>query len=207
MLKESVIIKLGSEEMKEAENIVTNENGTEKQSSKPKGLLKNFVNEWVIPILAALAIWFVFNKLLFMNIVLPPSGSMIPTLNDNDKLIATRVWDKDSVKRGDIIVFKSEELDNKDLIKRVIGLPGDHVSIINGVVKVNGEEIVESYVKNNELYTNEFDVPDGKIFFLGDNRSNSYDSRYWKNPYIDKSCIEGKARFRYYPFNDMKVIK
>lgn len=165
-----------------------------------------FIKEWVCPIVAALGIWFLLHTFVFINVTLPPSGSMIPTLNNNDKLIAFRVWDKDSIKRGDILVFKSEELD-KTLIKRVIGLPGDHIEIVDGVVSVNGEKIKEDYVKNNQKYNGVFDVPENKLFFLGDNRSNSYDARQWKNPYIDKSCVEGRAKFRYYPINDMKVIE
>lgn len=164
------------------------------------------IKEWVIPIACALGIWFLLNKFVFINVTLPPSGSMIPTLNDNDRLIASRIWDKDDIKRGDILIFKSDEL-NELLIKRVIGLPGDHIEIVDGVVSVNGEKLSEDYVKNNKPYTGVYDVPEDKLFFLGDNRKVSYDSRYWENPYIDKSCVEGKAKFRYYPINDMKIIK
>lgn len=182
-----------------------NEGSNKNKIVEAKGI--NFFKEWILPIIYAVGIVFLLNKFVFINVVLPPSGSMIPTLNDNDRLIATRVWNKDNIKRGDIIVFKSEELDNKDLIKRVIGLPGDHIEINDGVVKVNGIELEEDYVKNNESYNGIFDVPDGKIFFLGDNRSVSYDSRYWKNPYIDKSDVEGKAEIRYYPIKDFELIK
>ncbi|WP_294403470.1 signal peptidase I [uncultured Clostridium sp.] len=184
----------------------------EKENSKENKTVENknnsnFFKEWILPIIYAIGIVFLLNKFVFINVVLPPSGSMIPTLNDNDRLIAARVWNKDNIKRGDIVIFKSEELDNKDLIKRVIGLPGDHIEITDGVVRVNGEELQEDYVKNNESYNGIFDVPDGKIFFQGDNRSGSYDSRYWKNPYIDKSDIEGKAEIRYYPIKDFGLIK
>lgn len=165
-----------------------------------------FIKEWVIPVACALGLWFLLNRFVFINVTLPPSGSMIPTLNNNDRLIATRIWDKDDIKRGDILIFDSEELGEK-LIKRVIGLPGDHIDIVNGVVSVNGQKLDEDYVKNNKSYTNSFDVPDNKLFFLGDNRSISYDSRYWDDPYIDKSFVEGKAKFRYYPISDMEIIK
>lgn len=174
--------------------------------TKKDNILVMLIKEWVIPIAFALGVWFLLNKFVFINVTLPPSGSMIPTLNDNDRLIASRVWDKDDIKRGDILIFKSDELD-KLLIKRVIGLPGDHIEIVDGVVSVNGEKLNEDYVKNNKQYTRVFDVPENKLFFLGDNREISYDSRYWDNPYIDKSCVEGKAKFRYYPINDMKIIK
>ena len=113
---------------------------------------------------------------------------------------------KDSIKRGDIIVFKSEEL-NETVIKRVIGLPGDHVEITDGLVKVNGEQIDESYVKNNESYNGIFDVPEGKLLFLGDNRAVSYDARYWENPYIDEDDVQGKAQLRYYPISDFGLVR
>lgn len=176
-------------------------------NSSVKNKKTSFFKEWIIPIICAIGIVFLLNKFVYINVSLPPSGSMIPTLNDNDRLIATRIWNKDDIKRGDIIVFKSKELDNKMLIKRVIGLPGDHIEINNGLVSVNGEKLEEDYVKNNKVYSGIFDVPDGKIFLLGDNRAESYDSRYWKNPYIDKSDIEGKAEIRYYPIKDFKLIK
>lgn len=183
-----------------------NDNKNEIILDTPDNKKTNFFKEWILPILISIGIVFLLNKFVFINVCLPPSGSMIPTLNDNDRLIATRVWNKDEIKRGDILVFKSDEID-KILIKRVIGLPGDHVEINNGIVSVNGTVLEEDYVKNNEDYNGIFNVPDDKIFFLGDNRSNSYDSRYWDNPYIDKSDIEGKAQIRYYPIKDFELIK
>ena len=187
-------------------NVTSLEENSNNISNKNKNPVIIFIKEWVVPVICALGIWFLLNKFVFINVTLPPSGSMIPTLNNNDRLIASRVWNKDDIKRGDILIFKSDEL-NELLIKRVIGLPGDHIEIVDGVVSVNGEKINEDYVKNNKEYTGVFDVPENKLFFLGDNRKVSYDSRYWDNPYIDKSYIEGKAQFRYYPINDMKIIK
>ena len=183
-----------------------NDNKNEIILDTPDNKKTNFFKEWILPILISIGIVFLLNKFVFINVCLPPSGSMIPSLNYNDRLIATRVWNKDEIKRGDILVFKSDEID-KILIKRVIGLPGDHVEINNGIVSVNGTVLEEDYVKNNEDYNGIFNVPDDKIFFLGDNRSNSYDSRYWDNPYIDKSDIEGKAQIRYYPIKDFELIK
>lgn len=185
------------------EDVTNNEQHNELKKNNTK---MNFFKEWILPIIFAIGIVFLLNRFIFINVSLPPSGSMIPTLNDNDRLIATRVWDKDDIKRGDILVFKSDELNNL-LIKRVIGLPGDRIEINDGIVKVNGEVLEEDYVKNNNIYNGIFEVPDNKIFFLGDNRANSYDSRYWENPYIDKSNVEGKAQIRYYPLSDLKVIK
>ena len=160
----------------------------------------SFFSEWIIPIIAAIGIAILINKFLIYNVYIP-SESMVPTLNVGDKLMVTRVYDTDKIKRGDIIVFFSEELDEV-LIKRAIGIPGDHIKIHDGIVNVNGEDIKEDYVKNNENYDGDFNVPDNKFFFLGDNRSRSYDARKWINPFIDASNIQGKARIKFYPFKD-----
>ena len=160
----------------------------------------SFFSEWIVPIIAAIGIAILINKFLIYNVYIP-SESMVPTLNIGDKLMVTRVYDTDKIKRGDIIVFFSEELD-KVLIKRAIGLPGDHIIIHDGIVNVNGEDIKEDYVKNNEGKDGDFKVPDNKFFFLGDNRSRSYDARKWINPFIDASNIQGKARIKFYPFKD-----
>ena len=159
-----------------------------------------FFTEWIIPIIAAIGIAFLINKFLVYNVYIP-SESMVPTLNVGDKLMVTRIYDTNKIKRGDIIVFFSEELDEV-LIKRAIGLPGDHIKIHDGIVNVNGEDIKEDYIKNNEKFNGTFDVPDNKFFFLGDNRSRSNDARRWINPYIDASNIQGKARIKFYPFKD-----
>ena len=165
---------------------------------------KNFFKDWIIPIFAALVIAMLINKFVFFNVYVP-TGSMIPTINENDKILVTRIYNPANIKRGDIIVFYSEEL-QETLIKRVIGLPGDHIDINNGVVSVNNEVLKEDYVKNNDDFTGSFDVPEGKFFFLGDNRANSNDARLWINSYIDASEIKGEARFIFYPFKDMKFL-
>jgi len=159
-----------------------------------------FFREWIIPIVAAIGIAFLINKFLVYNVYIP-SESMVPTLNVGDKLMVTRVYDTDKIISGDMIVFFSDEL-NEVLIKRAIGLPGDHIKIHNGIVNINGEDIKEDYVKNNESFDGSFDVPDNKFFFLGDNRSRSNDARRWINPYIDASNIQGRARIKFYPFKD-----
>lgn len=188
-LKESII------------NVVRNKNNNNETSSKKI----NFVKEWVIPIGLAILIAVFMNKYVFFNIVVP-SSSMVPTLNINDRFVVTRVHNKENLKEGDIVVFHSDEY-NQRLVKRLIGLPGDNIEIKNGVVFRNGEQLNEDYVKDKGTYTGKFQVPKGKYFFLGDNRTNSADSRRWKNPYIDASDIEGKVQFRFYPLKDFGTVK
>ena len=69
-----------------------------------------FFKDWVIPIISAIIISFLINKFLFFNVSLPPSGSMIPTLNDYDRALVSRIYNMENIKRGDIIVFYSQEL-------------------------------------------------------------------------------------------------
>lgn len=166
---------------------------------------KNFFVDWGLPIILALALALLINKFLLYKVYIP-TGSMIPTLNEGDHLYVTRVYNLDNIKRGDILVFYSEELEDT-LIKRVIGLPGDKIDIVDGVVIVNGEVLNEDYVKNNDNYTGSFSVPEGKYFFLGDNRTISFDSRKWENPYIEGKYIQGKAQIKVYPFKDFGSIK
>ncbi|MDR5588469.1 MULTISPECIES: signal peptidase I [Clostridium] len=165
----------------------------------------SFFKEWGLTIISAVVIGLLVWKFLIYTVWIT-SGSMIPTLEVKDRLVATRVHNPENLKRGDIVIFDSDEL-KEILIKRLIGLPGDHIEIKNGIVSVNGEQLAEDYVKNNEDYDRIFDVPEGEYFFLGDNRANSDDSRYWKNPYIKSEKIQGKAKVKIYPISDFKVYK
>lgn len=103
---------------------------------------------------------------------------MVPTINVGNKLMIKKVYNMGNIKRGDILVFYSNEL-QEILIKRLIGLPGDHIVIKDEIVNINGEDIKEDYVKNNDYNYEQlvYDVPEEKYFFLGDNRSVSRDSR------------------------------
>ena len=165
------------------------------EDGKEKNTIKNFIYEWGVPVISAVIIAILINKFLLFKVLIP-SESMVPTLNVNDRLFVTRVYNLEKLKRGDILVFYSEEL-QEDLIKRLIGLPGDKIQIINGVVSVNGEVLEEDYIGALE----------GKYFFLGDNRLYSKDSRYWINPYIDGEDIAGKAQIKVYPFDEIGKIK
>lgn len=184
---------------------------SEEESSLKKWLFSTvfakdgFFREWIIPIIAAMGIALLLNKFVVYNVYIP-SESMVPTLNIGDKLVVTKTYDTSKIKRGDIIVFYSEEL-SEILIKRAIGLPRDHIVIHDGIVNINGEDINEGYIKNNEKFNGIFDVPDNKFFFLGDNRVRSNDARRWINPYIDASNIQGQARFKFYPLKDFGALK
>lgn len=131
---------------------------------------------------------------LFATVV---SGSMSPTIRTGDYVIVNRLaYIVNEPERGDIVSFSNKEI-NEHMIKRVIGLPGDFIQLINGDIYINGELLVEDYLKpGTETYplllNNEFHVPDNCYFMLGDNRGHSTDSRYWQNPYIPKEDIAGE---------------
>lgn len=165
----------------------------------------NFFKDWIIPIIIAVVLAILINKFLIFRVYIP-SSSMAPTLNVNDRLLVTKVYKPENLKRGDIVVFNSKELD-EIVIKRLIGLPGDEIRFDGTSVYVNGKKIDEPYVKNPMEFYGTFKVPQGKYFFLGDNRANSNDARFWKNPYINGDQILGKAQVKIYPFNEIGFLQ
>ena len=169
-----------------------------------KSLIKDII---VAAILAAVVISFVRPTIVKQT-------SMQDTLNPNDYIIMYRraySGDKEP-KRGDIVIFKSDLQDengkNKLLIKRVIGLPGDKITINDGKVYINDKEYDESYLKDG--YTtgsvNNFKVPKGEYFVMGDNRVVSIDSRYSEVGCIKKDAIKGRAVLRLFPFTKIKKL-
>ncbi|WP_077841675.1 signal peptidase I [Clostridium beijerinckii] len=182
------------------------ENNEDEIVADKKEKKKSILNEWIIDIAVVLCIALLVWNFVGYGVWIT-SGSMIPTLEVKDRLLVTRVHNPKNLKEGDIVLFKNDEFKGEILIKRLIGLPGDIIEIKNGVVYRNGQELKEDYVKNNEIYNGSFKVPDDKYFFLGDNRANSDDSRYWKDPYVDESYIEGKAQVKYYPIKDFEILK
>ena len=171
------------------------ENDENQMGKDKKVKKKSIIKEWLIDIAVvacvALLVWQFVGYGVWIT-----SGSMIPALEVKDRLIVTRVHNPENLKEGDIVLFKNDEFKGEILIKRLIGVPGDKIEIKEGIVFRNGEELKEDYVENNEKYNGKFQVPKGKYLFLGDNRANSNDARYWENPYVDESYIEGKARIK-----------
>lgn len=143
-----------------------------------------------------------------------PSGSMLPTLQINDRLVVDKIsYRFANLNRGDIVVFDPPaKLHTKErLIKRLIGLPGDRIEVKNGKVYVNGTVLAEKYVAEAATYTwtktessdakftpNQI-IPQGHYLVLGDNRNNSFDSHYWG--FITKDKIVGKAIVRFWPID------
>lgn len=175
-----------------------------KEKSK-KGKKSSNLTDYFKIIGLSLIVALLINKFLIFKAQIPTS-SMVPTLNVGDVLLVNKLYNLDSLKQGDIVVFFSNE-NNEYMVKRLIGLPGDYVSINNGKVYVNGEYLEENYVKFEDEYIGSYTVPKDKYFFLGDNRPISLDSRRWKETCIDKKDIVGLVNFRLYPIKDIGNIK
>ncbi len=132
-------------------------------------------------------------------------SSMVPTLRDREFLLVDKVaYQVGSPSRGDIVVFHSTTETGKDLVKRIIGLPGDTVVIANGHVTVNGQVLSEPYIAAAPNYSGEYHVPLGSLFVLGDNRNDSSDSHMWG--YLPEQNVIGKALLIYWPPPEWAMI-
>lgn len=161
--------------------------------------------DWTKSIVLAILIALLIKTFLF-NSTYVLGNSMYPTLHERDRLFTSKVgYYIGEPRKGDIVVLKAPDDPSKDYIKRVVGTKGDFIEIKDGKIYVNGELLNEYYlVEGSYTYTYEastWEVPDGYIFVLGDNRDKgeSKDSRSFGNVSIDQ--VKGKAIFRYYPFN------
>ena len=127
-----------------------------------------------------------------------PTNSMTPAISQNHLFLADRLaYRKNDPQRGDIIFFyRKDDIKAKSYCKRIIGIPGDRIEFSDGYVYVNGKLLNERGYLSNDIKTHSnksFIVPENSYFVLGDNRESSIDSRYWDNPYVDKSLIIAKA--------------
>lgn len=132
--------------------------------------------------------------------------SMRPTLEDGEFVLVNKLsYRFGEVKRGDIIVFHFPMNPQEELIKRVIGLPGDRVTVRDQRVYVNGQALSEPYIAQTPLYQGEWTVTDGHYFVLGDNRNNSNDSKDWG--LLPAENVVGKAILIYWPPSMWSIIE
>ena len=131
--------------------------------------------------------------------------SMNPTLQHGEYVLVSRLsYKTGEPQRGDIIVFSFPMDQKQDLIKRVIGLPGETISINNNEVLVNGVKLEEPYIAQSPVYSGEWTVPEGQLFVLGDNRNDSKDSHQWG--LLPTENVIGKALLIYWPPSEWKLI-
>lgn len=197
--------------MEEEKKENQSENG-EQGSKKEKGSAKRDILEFAITFAVALLIaMFVKTKIIITANV--PTGSMIATIQEEDKVFGYRLaYNKEDPKRGDIVIFYApDEDDGTKYIKRLIGLPGEKVTIKDAKIYINDSEepLVEDYLPEEWVDENDgfvFEVPEGAYFFMGDNRNSSWDARDWDNTYVYREDIIAKAEAVYFPFKDAKWL-
>lgn len=196
---------------------------SEIQIEDKKTKLKNNITDFLQSIVIAISVCIV----TYIAIATPnqiEGESMEPNFHNGEIVLTSKVhqWlgSTDFGKslglvynRGDVVVFQKPGFN--DFIKRIIAIPGDKIALKNGKVMVNNEEIPESYLpiatftpggtflKENE---DSLTVPENNYFLIGDNRSNSHDSRYSDIGFIKRDWFKGKVLVRYWPLNKFKII-
>ena len=178
--------------------------------------MRRVVKDIILPIAVAGALAFVIQASVAKPYEIP-TESMKPTIAANDRIIANRViYRARDVERGDIIVFEptpsaidfcGDSQGDIPFVKRVVGLPGDQVEVIDGMTFVNGEEFVvkdaipPDYEKRWEV------VPEDHLLVLGDNRSGSCDSHQWRpDPFVPLGNVIGQAEVTYWPPSSLKFL-
>lgn len=199
------IIYWGEEE---DNNTVNSEKMLNKHRKKDRFNWKKEITNWIVIIAIAGFIAFLINAFIVINATVP-SGSMEKTIHKHSRMIGWRLsYVFSEPKRGDIIIFKYPDNPQENYVKRVIGLPGETLEIINGTVYINDEPIDESsyvyfsggVVEEKGANFDKIKIPEGSYFVMGDNRNNSHDSRFWNTThFVEKSAILGRAIFSYYP--------
>ncbi len=157
--------------------------------------------EFLVILVIAFALVFGVVRPFIVEAFWIPSESMVPTLEVGDRVLVNKfIYRFTEPARGDVVVFRSVEGNGEDLIKRVVGLPGDTIAVRDGTLFVNGEAQKEPYtnkaVPDNSFYA-PTQVPNGNVFVMGDNRTNSADSRVF-GP-LPKENILGEAFLRFWP--------
>lgn len=183
----------------------------EQEKETTQNSLKAEIISWLQILVTAACIAFVLNTFIIANSRVP-SGSMENTIMTNDRVIGSRLSYRFSTpERGDIAIFRFPDDESVYYVKRVIGLPGDTIDIIDGAVYLNGSDtpLEEPYLrqKMDPEEPMHFEVPEDSYFMMGDNRNYSYDARYWTNTYVKRDKLVAKVLFRYWPLNQFGTIQ
>ncbi len=180
----------------------------EKKEKEPKVSVVREMISWIATFAVAMLVAVVLKNYVIINADIP-TGSMENTIMPGDRLIGNRLaYVRAEPGRGDIVIFHYPDNEEDLYVKRIIGLPGETVTIEDGRVYIDGstEPLEESYLKNNWFVSTGpyyFEIPEGSYLMLGDNRNDSWDARYWENTYVKREKILGKAVVIYWPFEDI----
>jgi signal peptidase I len=180
------------------------------KKGKKKGSRKKQGYEWLVLVAASLAVALFVRGFLIQAFYIP-SESMVPTLVKNDRVLVNKLSYKlHDVHRGDVVVFTAPPgaatAQVKDLIKRVVGLPGETIEGRNGSIFINSKPLDEPYLPP-DVRSRDFPpekVPPDRVWVLGDNRQDSRDSTFFKS--IDEHSIVGRAFVKIWPLNDLSLL-
>ncbi len=175
-------------------------------SKRQRGFL-----EWVVIVLIAAGVSF-FLRAYVVQTYFIPSGSMEPTLQIGDRIVVSKLSvDFGTIHRGDILVFRAPPSEHcgepvADLVKRVIGLPGDHLTSRGNTIYVNGHPLKETWTHVEPLGTpiGNVTVPANSYFMMGDNHPNSCDSRMWGT--LPRQYVIGKVFLRIWPLSRLGFL-
>jgi signal peptidase I len=182
-----------------------------------------WIKEAIIVVVVAVLVAVLLRAFVVQTFFIP-SGSMEPTLQIGDRILVNKLsYHLHGVDRGDIVVFSRPPTENcggpevNDLVKRVIGLPGDVISVSSGYVYIDGKRLNESWLPTSEQgvtvagppgnssnLAHAYRIPADNYFVMGDNRTDSCDSRYW-GP-ISRSLIVGKVEVRVWPVSSLRIF-
>ena len=193
-----------SEEEKKGRNRRNSEEEPQEETSLGKEILS-----WLQIIVAAVVIAFVLNNFVIANSRIP-TGSMENTIMAHSRVLGSRLTYKfREPERGDIAIFiyPDDKAEGKKTyyVKRIIGLPGETVDIVDGKIYIDGSDtpLDEPYLHEPmDMYGKDhlhYEVPEGHYFMLGDNRNNSNDARFWEHKYVPKEDLVAKVYLEYFP--------
>jgi signal peptidase I len=181
-----------------------NPQASAKAASAPYAQLRLWLRDLIISLVLA-----VFVIIFLYQPVKVEGTSMLPQLQDQERIFINKfVYRLEPIERGDVVVFHFPRDTSKSYIKRVIGVAGDRIRIVDGEVYLNGQPLIESYVPSD--YTDhrslpEITVPADSYFVLGDHRSMSNDSREFGS--VERQYIYGKAVFVYWPMEKLGRVR
>lgn len=163
------------------------------------------IYEWSKIILIAVIMAFLIKNTVVASAKVP-TGSMEETVMTGSRIIINRLsYVCSSPLRGDIVAFYYPDDGETLYLKRILGLPGETIEGIDGKIYIDGAEIEDFTSNQFDENFGPFEIPDNCYFMMGDNRNNSWDSRYWENKYVNIEEIIGKAELEYYP--EIKLLK
>lgn len=197
------------EEIEETEEISkAGEQGKKGRSRKQKEeepfSWKKEIISWIQIIVAAVVIALFLNNVIIANSRVP-TGSMMNTIMPKSRVIGSRLaYINSDPQRGDVVIFKFPDDPEQKIyyVKRVIGLPGETVNVVDGKVYINDSDtpLDEPYLPEPmEGSYGPYTVPEDCYFMMGDNRNNSLDARFWENQFVPKEKIMAKVLFCYFP--------